>query len=147
MTLPSIPFLQQSTLYRHMQYISLIAKFMGPTWGPSGADRTQVGPMLAPWTLLSVIVSILPYYHWIHFPQFYSMSICKLIRIYIVTPYHSIKCRFGDGINTTTFYLSFKIAYLTIKKVDQLRTVLTVRVDQVYYSGTLGFCQSPHLCL
>ena len=22
-------------------------------WGPSGADRTQVGPMLAPWTLLS----------------------------------------------------------------------------------------------
>ena len=26
---------------------------MGPTWGPSGADRTQVGPMLAPRTLLS----------------------------------------------------------------------------------------------
>ena len=26
---------------------------MGPTWGPSGADRTQVGPMLVPWTLLS----------------------------------------------------------------------------------------------
>ena len=32
---------------------SQIARFMGPTWGPSGADRTQVGPMLAPWTLLS----------------------------------------------------------------------------------------------
>ena len=31
----------------------LIARFMGPTWGPSGADRTQVVPMLAPWTLLS----------------------------------------------------------------------------------------------
>ena len=31
----------------------LIARFMGPTLGPSGADRTQVGPMLAPWTLLS----------------------------------------------------------------------------------------------
>ena len=28
-------------------------KFMGPTLGPCGADRTQVGPMLAPWTLLS----------------------------------------------------------------------------------------------
>ena len=26
---------------------------MGTTWGPSGADRTQVAPMLAPWTLLS----------------------------------------------------------------------------------------------
>ena len=32
---------------------SLIARFMGLKWGPSGADRTQVGPMLAPWTLLS----------------------------------------------------------------------------------------------
>ena len=32
---------------------SLIARFMGPTWGPSGADRTEVGPMLAPWILLS----------------------------------------------------------------------------------------------
>ena len=32
---------------------SLIARFMGPTWGPSGADRTQVGPMLDTWTLLS----------------------------------------------------------------------------------------------
>ena len=31
---------------------TLIARFMGPTWGPTGADRTQVGPILAPWTLL-----------------------------------------------------------------------------------------------
>ena len=31
----------------------LIANIKGPTWGPSGADKTQVGPMLAPWTLLS----------------------------------------------------------------------------------------------
>ena len=33
--------------------LSRIARSMGPLWGPSGADRTQVGPMLAPWTLLS----------------------------------------------------------------------------------------------
>ena len=26
---------------------------MGPTWVSPGDDRTQVGPMLAPWTLLS----------------------------------------------------------------------------------------------
>ena len=32
---------------------TLIARFMGPTWGPPGDDRTQVGPMLAPWALLS----------------------------------------------------------------------------------------------
>ena len=33
--------------------MTLIARFMGPTWGASGADRTQAGPMLAPWTLRS----------------------------------------------------------------------------------------------
>ena len=36
-----------------MRATTPVARFMGPTWGPSGADRTQVGPMLAPWTLLS----------------------------------------------------------------------------------------------
>ena len=33
--------------------LTQIARFMGPTWGPSGANRTQVGPRLAPWFLLS----------------------------------------------------------------------------------------------
>ena len=32
---------------------SLIARFTGPKWGPSGADRTQVGPIWVPLTLLS----------------------------------------------------------------------------------------------
>ena len=39
---------------------TLIARFMGRTWGPPGADRTQVGPMLAPWTLLSGLVYTYP---------------------------------------------------------------------------------------
>ena len=30
-----------------------IGKFMGPTWGPPGSCWPQLGPMLAPWTLLS----------------------------------------------------------------------------------------------
>ena len=40
-------------LNRKLPVVTVIARFMGPTWGPSGADRTQVGPMWAPWTLLS----------------------------------------------------------------------------------------------
>ena len=32
---------------------ALKARFLGPTWGPSGADSTQMGPMLVPLTLLS----------------------------------------------------------------------------------------------
>ena len=31
---------------------SQIAVFMGPTWGPPGSCRPQMGPMLAPWILL-----------------------------------------------------------------------------------------------
>ena len=30
-----------------------IAKLMAPTWDPPGSCRPQMGPMLAPWTLLS----------------------------------------------------------------------------------------------
>ena len=36
--------------------ISQIARFMRPTWSPPGANRAQVGPMLAPWTLLPELI-------------------------------------------------------------------------------------------
>ena len=42
-------------------WVSQIAKFMGPTWGPPGSCRLQAGPMLAPWNLLS---GLLPLFHW-----------------------------------------------------------------------------------
>ena len=32
---------------------TLITRFLGSTWGPAGAERTQLDPMLTPWTLLS----------------------------------------------------------------------------------------------
>ena len=50
-------------LFQITQYIdvtwpsSQIAKFMGPTWGPPGSCRPQMGPMLVPWTLLSGMAS------------------------------------------------------------------------------------------
>ena len=46
---------------------TLLARFMGPTWGPPGDDRTQVGPMLVPWTLLSGYT--------------YALSLCSYIVI------------------------------------------------------------------
>ena len=51
---------------------SLIARFMGPTWGPSGADRTQVGPMLAPWTLVSEVIS------WWNWPCYNGVQLCNV---------------------------------------------------------------------
>ena len=35
---------------------SHVARFMGPTWVPPGSYQPQMGPMLAPWTLLSGMV-------------------------------------------------------------------------------------------
>ena len=50
--LPCRPFTHlHSRLPLAQATMTLITRFMGPTWGPSGADRTRVGPMLAPWTL------------------------------------------------------------------------------------------------
>ena len=40
--------LKMVSLAQVCQVATLIARFMGPTWGPSGTERTQVGPMLAP---------------------------------------------------------------------------------------------------
>ena len=34
-------------------FATQITKFMAPTWGPRGSCRPQMGPVLAPWTLLS----------------------------------------------------------------------------------------------
>ena len=47
------------TIYK----LSLIARFMGPTWGRSGANRAQVGPIFAPWTLISVMLCKLHVWH------------------------------------------------------------------------------------
>ena len=46
----------RSTMERNPPFTSeasLIARFMWPTWGPPNDDSILVGPMLAPWTLLS----------------------------------------------------------------------------------------------
>ena len=45
----------RSSLTKKVRYVmsTQIARFMWPTWGPPGSCRPQVGPLLAPWTLLS----------------------------------------------------------------------------------------------
>ena len=49
----STPHSSPVSLNHDLLSATLIARFMGPTWGPPGTDKTQVGPMLAPSTLLS----------------------------------------------------------------------------------------------
>ena len=61
---------------------SQIAKFMGPTWGPLGSCRPQMGPILAPWILLSgVLYSYTLYtYHLIRmFGDLHTPILCVLL--------------------------------------------------------------------
>ena len=59
-----------------------IIKAHGPTWGPSGADSNQVGPMLAPWTLPSCIA---------HF----GVIGVKIILNFVLGRFMKIFCIFG----------------------------------------------------
>ena len=42
-----------SNLLHNVTKATQIARVMGPTWGSPGSCRPQMGPILAPWTLLS----------------------------------------------------------------------------------------------
>ena len=48
-TVRGMAICHHSDVHVQLPYIksTLIARFMGPTWGPSVAERTQMGPMLA----------------------------------------------------------------------------------------------------
>ena len=80
---------------------TLIARFMGPTWSPSGAGRTQVGPMLAPWILLSgcisqtlllyktwgIITNLTPWNPWRYITEmskYHNAGIWSMDRIYYI---------------------------------------------------------------
>ena len=58
---------------------TLIVRFMGPTWGTSGADRTQVGPMLAPWTLLFGITQVFTIVHSITYRKIDHKNVHKQV--------------------------------------------------------------------
>ena len=53
---------------------SLIARFMGQTRGPPGADRTKVCPMLAAWTLLSGLCFCRELTLFLCFPIFFDVT-------------------------------------------------------------------------
>ena len=48
-----LSFIYHTQCRHDLTALSHIARFMRPTWGPSGSCCPQMGPMLAPWTLQS----------------------------------------------------------------------------------------------
>ena len=55
-----IPLFLYKRYYTLLLLTSQIAKFIGPKWRPPRSSRPQMGPMLAPWTLLSWLTSQTP---------------------------------------------------------------------------------------
>ena len=70
--------------------VSLIARFMGPTWSPSGSDRTQVGSMLAPWTLLSGMIIILVESGHVQWKEFRCGEYLQLYIYIYIKIYHRV---------------------------------------------------------
>ena len=64
---------------------------MVPTWGPSGADRSQVGPMLVPWTFLYGYVSLIA-----QRTNFLVTSACPFIRNATTTSIYPYRHVGGD---------------------------------------------------
>ena len=64
----------------HHTILTQITRFTGPTWGPPGSCRPQVGPMLTPWTMLSGNIShnLLTQQHFIPFFVFVCVCVCVL---------------------------------------------------------------------
>ena len=124
---------------------TLIARFTGPTWGTPGADRTQVGSMLAPWTLLSGYTNLKTqlFYHWdvLHHADEYKISnrlyqqngpcrqvkihkisisygllkVCSDVAIKIITANHLAKYHYK--------YLSYLVFSLFLFKCGFLRVI------------------------
>ena len=76
---------------------------MGPTWGPSGADRTQLGPMLAPWTFF--IWECIDHYFESKFPQ-HDIYSCRLNHKY------SCDIEVHDNVTINIIWLSSCIKWL-----------------------------------
>ena len=81
--------------------ITQIARLMGPTWDLPGADRTQVGPMLAPSTLLSGYVhdsSCVVVRHWLILSISYKVAFQTLaIQNHNTTTRQKSVCVIGGG--------------------------------------------------
>ena len=106
--------------------VSLIAKFMGTTWGPSGTNRTQVGPMLAPWTLLSGL---------------------QLLKVWLSIPTEGYFCNPGEfpipqhPVHKHIF-ISYIIWYIWMTCGCGLYELINVRLPSQRYTSSLEFHHS-----
>ena len=110
-------------------FYSQIAKSMGPTWGPPGSCRPQMGPMLAPWTLLSGLLSI------------------SLTRQKTTTPlYRHVSADFRRGLHQHTSYWNIVRRNISVPAADGFILKSSVLLPFVFNSVSLYmFCTKYYL--
>ena len=103
---------------------SQITMFMGPTWGPPGSCRPQMGPMLAPLTLLSGILLL-----W--------KKLAGLVKVYCIQHCNDKLTHWGHFKMATTLQTTFSDAFSWMKICEfwlRFHLSLFVKFNQQYSS-------------
>ena len=127
---------------------ALITRFIGPTWGTSGADRTQVGPMLDPWTLLSewCLLSVDSKNRQQESPTFVtypgSFSNCSILkrlglRVEILSsPYTMSRVLLPDGLLRSYCYFIYSCDVFPSVRQDWFTGI---RLSEYHWNNTEGY--------
>ena len=120
-----------------------ITKFMGPAWGPPGSCRPQMGPMLAPWTLLSGLRISL---------NLEAVNPWTTVSIWVCTQHCSWWCSGAKAPGS-----QYPICWLDILILDQFHTVIVhlkamvLEIEITFEKNCLRFksvCMSiSHTCI
>ena len=113
---------------------------MGPTWGPPGSCRPQMGPMLAPRTLLSgVIWKCMPFCahpKWVEYSLFLVINLQPTLIIKKCSFNHSHNCYRCFRINTDFNIADIAVDKIMHAKVSKHRDPATISC-LFYYLGPL----------
>ena len=123
-----------------VRIISLIARFMGPTWGLTGADRTQVGPMLHYVLPVHTIMLPVPSIHYVLYP-----SIIYIFALCVSRPHIILCCRCHPCIeHYVSLCVCIKYLYVinsVLALYNMYRYVLAYCINPLY-QGRGGFADS-----
>ena len=104
--MPSVscrPFYKMAVIDRFNTKPPQLTRFMGPTWGPPGYCRPQMGPMLVPWSLLSgpLSLSVLTS----HYKEPYGIIAVTLKRMVVILAKFSTLVTLNIFILTGLFFI------------------------------------------
>ena len=96
--------------------------FMGPAWDPPGSCRPQMGPMLAPWTLLSGYLTYSIFHNYVHCNDTHSF-----IWDVIIHPCPNVNCGWDVQFMAINKYFLSKVNIWNVKYVRATAFIFDTR--------------------